>query len=165
MALSTPTAPRSKFRKEVEDYFDRWASDAFQKCITSACAQEFYEYVLTAMAAGRDFSSEIPEIAKIPADQAQAVVKGLYDRALASVDEYWVLPATLQKVMATKITKKRTADSAIPTYHVRYSGLDDLNALEVRIDTWRRNFTVKISGSEAQIKALSKQLLMARLAS
>ena len=84
MALPTPTAPRSKFRKEVEDYFDRWASDAFQKCITSACAQEFYEYVLTAMAAGRDFSSEIPEIAKIPADQAQAVVKGLYDRSLES---------------------------------------------------------------------------------
>ena len=62
MALSTPTAPRSKFRKEVEDYFDRWASDAFQKCITSACAQEFYEYVLTAMAAGKDFSPEIPEL-------------------------------------------------------------------------------------------------------
>ena len=61
MALSTPTAPRSKFRKEVEDYFDQWASDAFQKCITSACAQEFYQYVLKAMAAGKDFSPEIPE--------------------------------------------------------------------------------------------------------
>ena len=106
MALSTPTAPRSKFRKEVEDYFDRWASDAFQKCITSACAQEFYEYVLKAMAAGKDFSADIPELAKIPADQAQAVVKGLYDRAIAGVREHWALPATLQKVMASKITQK-----------------------------------------------------------
>ena len=164
MALSTPTAPRSKFRKEVEDYFDRWASDAFQKCITSACAQEFYEYVLKAMAAGKDFSSDIPELAKIPADQAQAVVKGLYDRAIAGVKEHWALPATLQKVMASKITQKQTADSAIPTFHIRYSGVDDLKGLEVRIDTWRRNVNVTYRGTEAQIKALSKHLLMARLA-
>ena len=109
MALSTPTAPRSKFRKEVEDYFEQWSSDTFQKCITSACAQEFYEYVLTAMAAGKDFSPEIPELAKIPADQAQAVVKGLYDKAIASVRAHWALPATLQKVLASKITQKQTS--------------------------------------------------------
>jgi hypothetical protein len=164
MALPFLTASRSKFRKEVERYFDRWARDRFEKCITSICAQEFYEYVLTAMAAGKDFSPDISELTDIPAEQAQGVVKGLYDKAIASIEEYWALPATLQKVLDSKITQKQTADSAIPTFHIRYSGVDDLKGLEVRIDTWRRNVNVTYRGTEAQIKALSKHLLMARLA-
>jgi hypothetical protein len=92
------------------------------------------------------------------------VVKGFYDRAIASVEDHWSLPATLQKVLASKIIQKQTADSAIPTFHVRYTGVEDLKGLEVRIDTWRRNVNVTYRGTEAQIKALSKHLLMACLA-
>jgi hypothetical protein len=64
----------------------------------------------------------------------------------------------------SKITQKQTADSAIPTFHIRYSGVDDLKGLEVRIDTWRRNVNFILNGTEEQFKALSKHLLMERLA-
>lgn len=159
--MTTPQATTTQSHDELLAVFKNLAVASFGKSVDAVNEEGFYQHVLAKMQAETDLSAELPELKKMKASAAKAVVKRLSKQAKESVETAWELSSNVSKLFRTTIRSHQDDLSLLPCFDVEYKAETLKGDVTIAVETWRRNVTVTIDGKDAALDLLHGQLVLA----
>lgn len=157
------TAEKS-VREQLHELFEQMAKGSFAASMNSLNRVNFYDGVIARLEAGGDLSEDVPEAIGLSQDEVMAVARKLRQQAAGAAMSAWELSAALAGNFRTTVRSVDVEGELIPRYDVEHVADMKLGQVRINIQTWRRNITVAVVGSDVGVNALNAQMALAALA-
>jgi hypothetical protein len=156
--------------QEAIDYLKEHAATALSRCSDRVADLKFFDSVKRRLAAGEDLSGELPQLKHVIPKDAAFIVDRLKKRCYDDMVGYWTMPSN--SGIDSKVTYEVVETELIPRFTAKYATKTEVGAITVTVSS-KGNYTdfafdtgrVKKMDTDAAIRELGNQLLMARLAS
>lgn len=165
MSHTVPTTESSAVQAELQQFFERFASNAFDSCCEAHRKADFYRKLLADLQQGRVLSEELPEAEGLPISIQRAAIQKLLKQAIMASESTWELIPEVDKEFRTTIRMHLAADETVPQYDIEYQAKDTKDPVKVAIKTWRRNITVELIGTPTSLAIMHSRITLAGLRS
>lgn len=155
---------------EVIDYLKEISETALARCHDRVADRKFFESVKKRLLLGEDMSTELQQLKHVTPAKAALILDKLIQRCDSDMKAYWAIPSGsgIQSTISTELLP----DELIPRFTAQYVAKTEVGTITVTV-TSKGNYTdfhintgsVKKIDTEAAIREMGNQLLMARLSS
>lgn len=159
MSHPAPTTESSAVQDEVQQYFERFASNAFDRCWSAHCKANFYTKLLADLKQGRVFSEELSEAEGLPISVQRSVIQKLLKQAATTAESAWELPSEVGREFRTTIRSGLPRGESIPQYDIEYCYRKNSENAKIQIQTWRRSISVVLLGDQESLDHLHSSLI------
>ncbi len=159
MTYPTPTTESSAVQDELQEYFERFASNAFDRCWAAHRKINFYTKLLADLQQGRVLSEELPEAEGLPISVQRSVIQKLQKQAIATAESAWHLHDELSKEFRITVRSDISDGETLPQYDIEYRSIKNSQNAKIQIKTWRRSISVNLIGDPKSLDQLHTSLI------
>lgn len=163
MTIPTATTEMSATRAELQQFFESFASKAFDRCWQAHSNANYYKKLLADVQNGRVLSAELEEAKGLSNIVVLSVLQQQYDKAVAAAESAWELSPNVATEFRTTLRSNLPEGESVPQYDIEYQAKSTQDSVKVSIKTWRRNIRVELIASRSALDELHRKVMMAGL--
>ena len=150
-------------REHLAQLFKSRAERSLAQAIDQLNARSLYARALNKIEQGQDISDELPELMTISTANAIRIINNLIADADEQVESAWALDTRYADLFKTSFRMKQQPGELFPVFDVEYTATTVNGAVVISAVSSRRMVSVTVTGSDAAVQSLAKQLVMAGL--
>ena len=150
-------------REHLAQLFKSRAERSLSQAIDQLNARSLYARALNKIEQGQDISDELPELMTISTANAIRIINNLIADADEQVESAWALDTRYADLFKTSFRMKQQPGELFPVFDVEYTATTVNGAVVISAVSSRRMVSVTVTGSDAAVQSLAKQLVMAGL--
>jgi hypothetical protein len=154
MSEPTTTSEISNYRDMLQTEFEQVASNSFALCLAALRKVDFYKIVLARVERGVSIEDEVPEALGVSPKALKQVVLDLKTRAAVASKLAWELAEVYSGCFASSIRQSLPDREILPQFDVQHTARVAAGEVQVKIQTFRRNIEVEITGSDLAVQQL-----------